>query len=242
VEWNCTPCRGKLRQVTQLDTMQPHPPSLDRGHANGRATRERLMILAEAMFAERGIEAVSLRAIGQAAGQRNNNVVQYHFGDRANLVASIYAFRSERINARRLELLERHRASGAPDDARSLLRILVQPHAESIPDPENHFLGFLARLVVDLGSMADAGSVGAEPFMGAHEQLRAGIRAASASIPDAVFERRFEWLFDFAIVTLAARKRLMPGNQPPLDDAVDEIVEIMAASLAAPVPSSAGSR
>ncbi len=170
-----TPSGENLRQVTQLDTMHPFPPSrspsLDRGNANGRTTRERLMILAEAMFAERGIEAVSIRAIGQAAGQRNNNVVQYHFGDRANLVAAIYAFRSEALNDRRHQLLAQHRAAGAPDDARSLLRILVQPHAESIPDPENHFLGFLARLVVDAGSMANASSVGAAPFMGAHYEL-----------------------------------------------------------------------
>ncbi len=200
------------------------------------------MILAESMFAERGIEAVSLRAIGQAAGQRNNNVVQYHFGDRATLVASIYAFRSERLNARRLELLDLHRDAGAPDDARTLLRILVQPHAESIPDPEDHFLGFLARLVVDVGSMSTASSVGAAPFMGAHYELRAGIQAATASIPDAVFERRFEWLFDFAIITLAARKRLRPTDHAALDDALDEIVEIMAAGLAAPAPSSLGTR
>ncbi len=226
--------------------MHPVPASpstsLDRGNANGRATRERLMILAEALFAERGIEAVSLRAIGQAAGQRNNNVVQYHFGDRANLIASIYAFRSERLNARRLELLGRHRGAGAPDDTRSLLRILVQPHAESIVDPENQFLGFLARLVVDVGSMATASSVGAAPFMGAHYELRGGIQAASPQIPAATFERRFEWLFDFAIITLAARKRLQDVHHDAIEGALDEIVELMAAGLAAPVPSSVGGR
>lgn len=226
--------------MTQLDTVHPFPPrstSLDRGNAHGRATRERLMILAEAMFAERGIEAVSMRAIGQAAGQRNNNVVQYHFGDRANLVAAIYAFRSEALNDRRYQLLGQHRATGAPDDSRSLLWILVQPHAESIPDPENQFLGFLARLVVDAGSMANASSVGAAPFMGAHYELRAGIQAASAPIADAVFERRFEWLFDFAIITLAARKRRRPHGGMEPDDTLDEIVEIMAAGLAAPASS-----
>ncbi len=180
---------------------------IDRGNANGRATRERLIILAERMFAARGIEAVSLRAIGQAAGQRNNNVVQYHFGDRANLVGSIYAFRSEPLNARRYELLERHRSTGAPDDVRSLLRILVQPHVESIADPENHFVGFLARLVLDAGSMANEGAIGAAPFMGAHRELRDGIRIANDTIPNEVFDRRFDLLFDFAITALAGTAR-----------------------------------
>jgi AcrR family transcriptional regulator len=206
-----------------------------RANANGRATRERLMILAEAMFAERGIEAVSLRAIGQAAGQRNHNVVQYHFGDRAALVGSIYAFRSEHLNARRHELLEEHRADGRPDDARSLLRILVQPHAESIPDPDDQFLGFLARLVLDVGSMDHAGAVDAAPFMGAHHELRDRIRAVDDWIPVAVFDRRFDLLLDFAITAFAARKRVQPVDDDTVAVTLDEVVEIMAAGLAAPV-------
>jgi AcrR family transcriptional regulator len=208
---------------------------IDGGNANGRATRERLVILAERMFADRGIEAVSLRAIGQAAGQRNNNVVQYHFGDRANLVASIYAFRSEPLNARRYELLEQHRDTGAPDDVRALLHILLQPHAESIPDPGNQFLGFLARLVLDSGSMASEGAVGAAPFMGAHQELRERVRTANDSTPTDVFDRRFDLLFDFAIIALAATKRSPQADH----DALDEVVEIMAAGLAAPVSASA---
>jgi AcrR family transcriptional regulator len=35
-------------------------------------TRERLLVTAERLFAERGVAGVSLREIGAAAGQRNN--------------------------------------------------------------------------------------------------------------------------------------------------------------------------
>src|SRR5262245_45806607 len=101
--------------------------TLDRGNASGRATRERLILLAERMFAERGIEAVSLRAIGEAAGQRNKTAVQYHFGDRTALVSAIYAYRSEQLDARRAALLATHYELGEPDGSDTLLRILLQP-------------------------------------------------------------------------------------------------------------------
>jgi len=210
--------------------------ALDRGNASGRATRERLMILAERMFAEDGIEAVSLRAIGQAAGQRNNNVVQYHFGDRTTLVGAIYAFRSAQLDARRSALLAAHRGAGAPDDARTSLRILLQPHVESIPDDDNFFVPFLARLVFDRGSIADASAVAAQPFMGAHNQLRRAVRDTMPHVTDSVFAHRFDMLLRFAITELAVHKRFGARDDASgLAVLADTIVGIMAAGLAAPM-------
>jgi hypothetical protein len=49
-------------------------------------TKERLLRTAERLFALRGIDAVSMRSICAEAGQRNNTALQYHFGDKQNLV------------------------------------------------------------------------------------------------------------------------------------------------------------
>jgi AcrR family transcriptional regulator len=211
--------------------------SLDRGNASGRATRERLILLAEREFAERGLEAASLRAIGEAAGQRNKTAVQYHFGDRAALVSAIYAYRSEQLDARRLALLDAHRESGEPDVPEVLLRILLQPHVESIADPDNYFLPFLARLVIDVGTIANASSFAAEPFMGAHNEIRRRIREADRDIPDDVFDLRYGLLITFAITALATHKRFADTTDGArLTEIADEIVEMMAAGLAAPLP------
>ena len=51
--------------------------------------REALIEAARALFAERGIEGVSIRELGRAAEQRNNNAVQYHFGDRGALLLAV---------------------------------------------------------------------------------------------------------------------------------------------------------
>ncbi|MEX1008996.1 MAG: TetR/AcrR family transcriptional regulator [Acidimicrobiia bacterium] len=219
-----------------LVIVRPPAQTLDRGNASGRATRERLILLAERMFAERGIEGASLRAIGEAAGQRNKTAVQYHFGDRAALVSAIYAYRSEQLDTRRTASLEAHDESGEPDSPKLLLRILVEPYVESIADPDNYFLPFLARLVIDVGGIANESSLAAEPFMGAHNEIRRRIREADRYVSDDVFDLRYGLLITFAITALATHKRFGDASDSTRLTAVaDEIVEMMAAGLAAPL-------
>lgn len=50
------------------------------------ATRELLVVKALELFAEKGLVGVSLRAVGEAAGQRNTAAVHHHFGDREALL------------------------------------------------------------------------------------------------------------------------------------------------------------
>jgi AcrR family transcriptional regulator len=190
------------------------------------------MLSAERLFAERGVHGVSLREIGLAAGQRNNNVIPYHFGDRAGLVAAIYAFRSEVLDCRRFELLDELARSGKPDDAHTLLTILLRPHAESVDDDDNQFLGFLTRLILDAGSMSGEGSFGAAPHMSAHRQIRERLRAELDSMEQAKFDRRFELLLNFAITALSVDKRRRRATRlQPIEELLEEVVDVMVAGL-----------
>ena len=54
-------------------------------------TRARLLDAAERLFAERGIDAVSLREVTRESGARNAIALQYHFSDRAGVVLAILA-------------------------------------------------------------------------------------------------------------------------------------------------------
>ena len=60
-----------------------------------------LMEFAERLFATRGIEAVTLREIQQAAGQSNTSVIRYHFGSRDGLVRALIAYRQASLGADR---------------------------------------------------------------------------------------------------------------------------------------------
>jgi AcrR family transcriptional regulator len=52
-------------------------------------TREAILTAAERLFAEHGVFAVSNRQVSEAAGQRNNAAVGYHFGTKIDLVRAI---------------------------------------------------------------------------------------------------------------------------------------------------------
>lgn len=65
------------------------------------ATRAKLVSVAEMLFAERGVEGVSLKDIGLAARQRHSNACQYHFGGKDNLVQAILDKHVPGIVARR---------------------------------------------------------------------------------------------------------------------------------------------
>ncbi|KAB8182918.1 MULTISPECIES: helix-turn-helix domain-containing protein [Microbispora] len=115
-------------------------------------TVRRLVDAAERLFAERGIDAVSLREINTAAGQRNSTALQYHFGDRAGLLKAVLAKHRPEIEARRHQLLDEYEARGPlpqADALRSLAAALVRPAAAKLADPDGgrDYLRVMEQLV-----------------------------------------------------------------------------------------------
>ncbi|MGA4539597.1 TetR/AcrR family transcriptional regulator [Uniformispora flossi] len=110
------------------------------------STRDDMVLAAERLFARFGVDGVSLRQIGAAAGQRNVAAAQYHFGDKQTLLQAIYDFRLAAIDARRRELLDAVRASGTAGDVRALVEVLVVPLAEQAATPGSHYVRFLNRM------------------------------------------------------------------------------------------------
>lgn len=103
-------------------------------------TKARLIEAAERLFAERGIDAVSLREINRASGARNAIAVQYHFEDRAGVVKAILAKHTPDVEARRHAMLDQYEAEGAEGTAgaaavRLLAAALVRPLAAKLSDP-----------------------------------------------------------------------------------------------------------
>lgn len=117
---------------------------------NPEGTRERLILTAEQLFANEGIESVSLREIARSGGQKNVAAMQYHFGDREGLFSAILEYRMSRIEPVRKAMLEDCDARGEGQVLRSLLRCLVVPFVEHIRSAglDSHYIEFLARLQV----------------------------------------------------------------------------------------------
>jgi AcrR family transcriptional regulator len=112
------------------------------------STRDRLICTAERLFAERGVEGVSLRAICVEAGQGNTRALQYHFGDRSGIVGAILLTRMAWIETRRAALLEAVYAQQAEPDVGRLMEVLLRPISETLdPDGRNVYARFLAQIL-----------------------------------------------------------------------------------------------
>ena len=107
--------------------------------------RTALLLHAERLFAERGIEAVSLRDVSAAAGQRNHSAAQYHFADRHGLVAAVYAARMGEVNSRRQRLLAELELAGRGDDLDALVETVIVPLVDVIAEADGWYGRFLAR-------------------------------------------------------------------------------------------------
>jgi AcrR family transcriptional regulator len=95
------------------------------------STHDRLLDAAEQLFAERGIEAVSLREISRASGARNAVAAQYHFDDRAGLVRAIMARHMPEVEMRRHSLLDAY-AAARTNDLRELTACYVRALAPKL--------------------------------------------------------------------------------------------------------------
>ena len=92
-------------------------------------TKTRLLNHAEKMFAEDGVFAVTNRQITEAAGQKNESALDYHFGTRNELIIALLSRRGSELDTIRGELLAHH------DDnptTRELLQLLVEVYASCL--------------------------------------------------------------------------------------------------------------
>ena len=92
-------------------------------------TRELLLVTAERLFAEHGVEAVSNRQVSEAAGQSNNSAVGYHFGGKEDLVVAMVRRHAEPIERRRTEMLAE--VAGSPE-LRDWVACIVRPPIEHL--------------------------------------------------------------------------------------------------------------
>lgn len=123
-------------------------------------TERRLLLAAERLFAERGIDAVSLRAIMSAAGA-NVASVHYHYGSKDALVKALIKERSGQVSTRRNELLDDLEAKDELN-VQMLAEAFVRPVIEMVNEGSIAWVTFIAGI---LSSGHSALSVVADGFV-----------------------------------------------------------------------------
>ncbi len=205
----------------------------DRANSRGDATRQRLLTTAEQLFAERGIDLVPLRDIGIAAGQKNNAVVQYHFGDRESLIAEIFAYRATTSEAGRVELLaDLLQAPGVPQ-VYDLVRVFILPLAGHL-EPDNHYLAFMSRYIIERGGYTGLEAGAGIPSTTVHT-LRTLLGRLLADYPLEILEERWTSMQTNTVHTLARYQTMMVADTltSPLQLLLEDLVRYHTAGIQA---------
>jgi AcrR family transcriptional regulator len=222
----------------------------DRLRPRGIATRAKLVAVAERLFAERGVDGVPLSEINKAAGQRNANACQYHFGDKDGLLQAILDKHVPGIAARRHALLDEMEAAG-PLSPGDVVRAFVRPVAEKLYDPDGgkEFIRINAQLVVQhtlFVRKLGGSTLAVKPVDRLNRVLAAAM--ATQALPDAVVQQRlmlvsvllFHGLADHLRLIEQARAAPGPAADTPLF--IADLESAMLATLTAPLSAAAAAR
>jgi AcrR family transcriptional regulator len=193
--------------------------------------KERIILAAEALFAEHGLAGVSLRQISAAAGSGNNTAVQYHFGTKEQLIGAIFEFRLPYLRERRTLLVARHR----PSDLRSWLECYVLPILEQGEQDGSNYLCFVANLRSH-GSR-EVFDQFAPTYLASAEEFRERLRSFLAHVPEPLRTNRVDQALGFAVNAAADRERARARGQRVLSFAahVADLLDGLVGFLTAPV-------
>ena len=207
----------------------------ERRNVRGDATRRSILTAAERLFAERGISAVPLRDIGLAAGQRNHAVVQYHFGDRDEVVRAIVESRGAESEAKRIDVTTELMLGRKPARVDDVVSAFVRPLAIHIR-PGNHYLAFLSRFITEAGGYE---SLGTDVHTGGSVlAIRPLLGRLVPQVPEAILDERWYVLMTSAVHALARYQSALarPSGLPAeIDVLIEDLVAFLSAGLTAPV-------
>ncbi|NDZ78968.1 TetR/AcrR family transcriptional regulator [Streptomyces sp. SID10853] len=192
--------------------------------ARGSTTHEVMAEVALRMFAERGIDAVSLREITTASGQRNKSAAQYHFGTKEQLVREIFERHTGEVNAHRQRLLDALHERGGRPALEELADVLIRPLAETV-DGGSHYARFLARVSTPpwIGALVHADPMATQSV----QTVFTEIAQLLDGLPGPVLRTRLALAMMLTVRALAACEHTVAPGSP--DDA--RRVALLAAQL-----------
>lgn len=163
-------------------------------------TALQLLLAAERLFAQHGIDGVSLRQVAAEAGSSNNSAVRYHFGTKQDLLAAIFSYRLDELMRRRTQLAER----ADPADLRARVEAHLLPLVELAEAPDSHYIGFVEQL-------QRSGAIDVFVAQGAvrqsHKEFLNDMRRLLTTIPEPARSLRIEHVQDICVHLAAERER-----------------------------------
>jgi AcrR family transcriptional regulator len=207
-----------------------------------RDTKERILDAAEALFAEQGFAATSMRTITSEAGV-NLAAANYHFGSKEMLIQAVLARRLVPINRERIERLdELESVAAAGPTAAQIVEAFIGPPLRMGRDAERGGPVFCRLLGHAMSQPKDQiRALLAEQFREVMQRFVEAVKRIRSDLP----EREIPWRLLFIAgamahtMAMADEVQRLHGAGDPSSDAeemIARLVPFLAAGLNSPAP------
>ena len=183
-----------------MTRLSPRPSATD--------AAENIKAAALRLFAQRGVDGVTVREIASAAGQKNHAAVGYYFGSKEALIRELIIDGAKIINDRRWEGLRAIEARGTPATLEEIIDLLIYPGV-SISETEDEEC--YNRFVVLLGmSHRDffMDVLGGE-YNSGYQRCLDELRRFMTHLPEAMVVQRLLFVGAYLGAVLSARESLL---------------------------------
>jgi len=206
-----------------------------RKQSRGDVTREALMRAAEKLIASKGLENITIREIVDAAGQKNESALQYHFQNLTGLVRAVHAVRDNQIHEMRAVQIEKLNNETAKPTLRDVCKLMVEPAfllAKSKPDFRQYVKAFGHEIALtDQSALKIVRRQGGDTD---HEIDRL-LRSVLPGLDDAAFERRLDGAVRFVASSMyheARQPNAFKGDRAELffNSLIDSLVGLLGAA------------
>ncbi|WP_265919867.1 TetR/AcrR family transcriptional regulator [Cupriavidus nantongensis] len=199
-----------------------------------------LLFTAERLYAEKGIDAVSMREISREAEQKNTSALHYHFGSKEALIRAILQRRMQEFDALRNVFLDQALQRDPRPSVRTAIEALVRPMATGLTErgKENYYNRFLAA--AQMHPDVDIVAFTSDETNRGFRRAQAILEAALSGLPASLVRQRYLSGLAFIIFSLADFERIKArrGRQNrgfDMTRAVENLIDMAVGAVQAPV-------
>ena len=206
--------------------------------AASEETKNQIKAAAQMLFARHGVDAVTVQQIVDAAGQRNNAALYYHFRTKEELIRQMVVDGAAVLDARRREMLDDMEKRGGPASIREVMLVLIMPVIELGEDERwRGYIRFTSHLQAsDPKALRDAlNSRWNASYVECFNHLKRML-----PLPEAIVEQRLPILTIYANAVLSAHEAALESRNTKSSRlwgqpfTIENILDMLEAAISCP--------